>query len=124
VDDTFLSWELAEICLNQYAKSCRFSLCHKRVEYDAKRNVRRRTFECSFSSIAVPNKVIDPTQQYQQSSKQHNHPLLNNNMRAKQIYPLLVSKFSDQILLKQDLYNTIKKFRSPLNNHHSDAQNI
>ncbi|CAG8590699.1 22094_t:CDS:2, partial [Cetraspora pellucida] len=81
---------------------------------------------------------------------QYNHPLLNDvdlyipkyqrlsdniiedikfyvtkgNMGAKQIYPLLVSKFPDQILLKQNLYNAIKKFRLSLNNHHDDAQNM
>ncbi|CAG8554484.1 20927_t:CDS:2, partial [Gigaspora rosea] len=176
VGDTFFSWELAEIRLNQYAKGCGFSLCRKCVEYDDERNVRQRTFECSFSGVAVSNKVINPTQQRKRPFRktncswhinptkpmvsaevgvtsitgQHNHPLLHDvdlyipkyrrlpddimedikfyitkgNMGAKQIYPLLVSKFSDQILLKQDLYNAIKKFRSPLNNHHSDAQNI
>ena len=44
----------------------------KRVEVDAEGNVRRQTFECSFSGKAVHNKVIDLMQQCQWPSRKIN----------------------------------------------------
>ncbi|CAG8449821.1 13668_t:CDS:2 [Cetraspora pellucida] len=72
--------------------------------------------------------------------KEHNHPMLcdvelyaskyrkltdsmmknikfyvtKDNMKAKQIYSLLVAKFSDYAILKKDIYNAIKRFKPPL----------
>ncbi|CAG8776315.1 12470_t:CDS:2, partial [Gigaspora rosea] len=46
------------------------------------------------------------------------------SMSAKQIYPLLVDKYPDHVLLKKDIYNAIKRFKLPLTNHHGDVQNI
>ncbi|CAG8707328.1 2937_t:CDS:1, partial [Cetraspora pellucida] len=36
------------------------------------------------------------------------------NMKAKQIYSLLVAKFSDYAILKKDIYNAIKRFKPSL----------
>ena len=45
-----------------------------------------------------------------------NFYVTKGNMGAKQIYPLLVASFPDQVIHKRDLYNTIQKFKAPLTN--------
>ncbi|RIB31007.1 hypothetical protein C2G38_2151167 [Gigaspora rosea] len=113
-------WKIAETCLNQYAKYYGFSLCCKHVEHDAEGNIRKRTFECSFSGVAVSNKSSATVG----ITKDIKFYVTKGNMGAKQIYPLLNSKFPEQVLLKQDLYNAIKKFKLPLIYRHGDAQNM
>ncbi|RIB16215.1 hypothetical protein C2G38_2190542 [Gigaspora rosea] len=104
----------------------------KVVEHDAEGIIRRWTFECSFSGEAVSCKVIDPTQQRQRPSRRINCPWhikltmpkksievgVTSNMGAKQIYPLLVDKYPDHVLLKKDIYSAI------ITNRHGDAQNM
>ena len=69
VADSFLSWELAEAYLNNYAKAARFSLRRKRVTTNNDGEITRRTFECTHSGKPVSNQVIDLSQQRNRNSR-------------------------------------------------------
>ncbi|CAG8538614.1 2410_t:CDS:2 [Gigaspora rosea] len=154
VGDTFISWEVAEAYLNYYTRTfeCSFSgdaISNKVIDSTYQCQRLSRKVKCSWH-INLTKPKLSAEVGITSILGQHNHPMLcdvdlftpkyrrlsddaiehikfyatTGNMGAKQIYPLLVSKFLDQVILKQNLYNAIKKFKSPLNNYHGDAQNM
>ena len=62
VVDSFLSWELAEAYLNNYAKVVKFSLHQKRLITNNDGEIIRHTFECTHSGKPVSNQIIDFSQ--------------------------------------------------------------
>ncbi|CAG8486451.1 1863_t:CDS:2, partial [Scutellospora calospora] len=138
--------EPAETYLNNYAKAVGFTLHRKRVVTDSNREVRQHTFKCSYSGESVSNQVIDLSRQ--RDLGEHNHQLqpdatlfapkyrklsseiletiefyvTKGNMGSKQILPLLTTHFSNHIIHKSDLYNTVQRFRRPINQYHGEVQ--
>ncbi|CAG8734704.1 18134_t:CDS:1, partial [Gigaspora rosea] len=46
------------------------------------------------------------------------------NLGSKQIYPLIVESFQNQLIHKRDIYNAVYSFRAPLIKRQGDAQNM
>ncbi|CAG8782333.1 9434_t:CDS:1, partial [Gigaspora rosea] len=50
--------------------------------------------------------------------------IIKGNMGSKQIFQLLTAKFTDHIIHKPDLYNTIQKFRATSTQRYREAQSF
>ncbi|CAG8795175.1 22931_t:CDS:2, partial [Cetraspora pellucida] len=91
VDASFLSWDLAEVQLNSYAKAKGFSLHRKRVEFNNNGEGRQRTFECTHSGKCVSNQVVDLSQQRNRSSGKISCPWHINLSKPKESAVVIIT---------------------------------
>ncbi|CAG8548192.1 6837_t:CDS:2, partial [Dentiscutata heterogama] len=146
VDASFLSWDLAEVQLNSYAKA-KECVSNQVVDLLRQRNRSSGKISCPWhinlskpkeSAVVIITSIIGEHNYQLQSDIGLYAPkyrkllseilekiefyITKGKIGSKQILPLLTSEFSDHIIHKRNLYNAVQKVRRPLNQRQGKAQ--